>query len=108
MNLEQFRPWIDEIHKQNTNKVLALLRTDYDLRNLDSVINPDTAKVYQTVLPKYAKLCELDQLSGLDSTQRAELAVCYASLYYTFGDSGIEKVAAMWIETRPLRLARNN
>ena len=60
------------------------------------------------VLPRHVELVELDQLRGLSPTERAELAVGYASLYPTYGDEGVVQVAAVWILTKPTRQARGS
>lgn len=48
------------------------------------------------------------QRRGLNAAERAELAVGYTSLYTTFGDEGIVKVAASWLATREERQARGS
>ena len=95
-------------HQDNTKKVLELLERDFDLHNLDSVFYTDLAEIYRKVLPRYAKLCEINGSRPLDDTERAELAVHYASLYATFGDDGTTTLAAMWLATKPYRQARGS
>lgn len=109
MSLEdEVRRRAEEIHRQNTQKVVELVNKDKDLRNLHQVLDPQTAEIYRRVLPRHAELAELDQSRGLNPAEQAELAVGYASLYPTFGDEGIMQVAAAWISTRPDRQARGN
>ena len=97
-----------EIHQRNTKRVVELINQDGDLRNLDRILDPQTAEVYRRVLPRHVELVELDQLRGLSPTERAELAVGYASLYPTYGDEGVVQVAAVWILTKPTRQARGS
>lgn len=97
-----------EIHRQYTQKAVDLILKDGDLTRLNSILDPTTAEVYRRALPKHAELCKLDQTRGLNDTERADLAVTYASLYPTFGDEGIVKVAAAWLATKPIRQARGN
>jgi hypothetical protein len=104
---EAIRRKAAEIHKENTRKVAELLQKDYDLHNLHTVLDAETADVYRTVLPRYAELCALDQQRGLTDVERAELAVKYASLYPAFGDEGTVFLAATWLATKPVRQARN-
>jgi hypothetical protein len=96
-----------EIHKKNTAKVLELLEKDYDLYNLHTVLDSETAEIYQRVLPRYAQLCEINHQRPLTDVERGELAVGYASLYATFGDEGTLLIAATWLATKPIRQARN-
>lgn len=108
MSIEYWRNKVAEIHKVNTNKVVELILRDGDLTRLDTVLDPEVAEVYRRILPRHAELCELDQERGLNETERAELAVGYASLYPTFGHEGVVKVAASWLATRPVRQARTS
>ena len=105
---DEARRKADEVHQQNTQRVVELVNKDKDLRNLDKVLDPQTAEIYRRVLPRHVELAELDQSRGLNSNEKAELAVGYASLYPTFGDEGIVQVAAAWIATRQARQARGN
>lgn len=105
---EEIREVADKVHRENTEKVFELIIKEAHLTNLDKILDPDLAKLYQRILPRYAKLCKLDQQRGLDDTERAELAVNYASLYPTFGDDGIVKIAAAWLVTQSIRQARDN
>lgn len=85
---------VTEYHQSNTRKVTEMLLRDYDLRNLETVFNPEVAEVYRRVLPRYASLCETNQSRALDEGERALLAVSYASLYVSFGDDGTVAVGA--------------
>lgn len=107
MGAEDWRDKVAGIHKANTDKVVGLIMREADLTRLDTVLDPQTAEVYRSVLPRHARLCELDQSRGLNEAERAELAVSYASLYPTFGDEGIVQVAAAWLATKPTRQARS-
>ena len=106
MNVEYDKRVVDKIHKANTQRVSDLLNRDLDLNNLSTVLDPDVAAIYQRLIPRHANLCEINQKRKLEDSERAELAVCYASLYPTFGDEGIILLAATWIATRPNRQAR--
>lgn len=108
MGIEDLRNKAAAIHKGNTEKVVKLIMRDAHLTHLNTVLDPETAKVYRRVLPRHAELCELDQHRELNEAERAELAVGYASLYATFGDDGIVKVAASWLAMRPQRQARGS
>ncbi|MFH0749477.1 MAG: hypothetical protein V1917_01005 [Candidatus Gottesmanbacteria bacterium] len=106
MNAEYDKRAVDRIHKTNTQRVSYLLNRDLDLNNLSTVLDSDVAAIYQRLIPRHAELCEINQERKLDDSERAELAVSYASLYPTFGDEGIILLAATWIATRPNRQAR--
>ena len=93
-------------HQSNTQKVMDLLKHDYDLRNLDTVFDQQLSDVYRTVLPRYARLCEMNQTRALDEAERGLLAVSYASLYASFGDEGTVLLGAAWLATKPYRMAR--
>lgn len=53
----------------------------------------------------YAELCKKGN-DKLSDTERAQLAVYYASLYPIFGDLGTDRVASAWIAAEPIRQAR--
>jgi hypothetical protein len=108
IDLESIHRRADEYHQGNTKRVLELLQRDFDLRDLESVFNPEVAGVYRTVLPRYATLCETNQSRPLNDGERGLLAVSYASLYASFGDEGTVVLAATWLATKPYRQARGS
>ena len=105
---EDIRRRANEYHRGNTQRVLGLLHRDFDLRNLESVFGKDAAKVYRTVLPRYANLCEINQSRPLDDGERGLLAVSYASLCASFGDEGTVALGAAWLATKPYRQAQGS
>jgi hypothetical protein len=105
INHEEIRRHVAERYNNNTEKVKTLLLQDYDLRNLESVFDHDLCEVYREVLPRYANLCETNQSRKLDATERALLAVSYASLHASFGDEGTILLGATWLATKPYRQA---
>lgn len=54
---EQDRKKIERLHWQNTEKVVDLLQREYDLTNLHTVLNQQTADIYRIVIPRYTELC---------------------------------------------------
>lgn len=108
MDEKEIRRIVHEYHQHNTQQVVNLLLADFDLRNLASVLDAETAKIYQRIIPRHAELCRIDQERGLIDKERCELAVGYAALYPTFGDDGIVRVAATWLATKPYRQARGS
>jgi hypothetical protein len=108
IDYENIRRRADEYHQGNTKRVLGLLLRDLDLRNLESVFRPELAKLYRTVLPRYATLCETNQFRPLNDRERGLLAVSYASLHASFGDEGTVVLAALWLATKPYRQAWGN
>ena len=44
---DEARRKADEVHQQNTQRVVELVNKDKDLRNLDKVLDPQTAEIYR-------------------------------------------------------------
>lgn len=108
MNYEALRKQVVEVHQHNTQKVVELLRHDFDLSRLGTILDPEVTEIYQRLIPRHAQLCEINQKRRLTETERCDLAVSYASLYPTFGHKGIVIVAAHWLANRPNRQSRDN
>lgn len=108
MYIESIRKELTDRRRENTQMVVELLRRDFDLSQLETIFSPTIAEIYQRQIPRYAQLCEIDQTRSLTEIERCDLAVSYASLYYTFGHEGIVIVSAHYLATRPHRQSRDN
>lgn len=108
MNYEALRKQVVEVHQHNTQKVVELLRRDFDLSRLGTILDPEVTEIYQRLIPRHAQLCEINQTRPLTEIERCDLAVSYASLYPTFGHKGIALVANQWLANHPLRQSRDN
>ena len=103
---QETRSVVDPIQRANTREVCDFMVRDLGLENLGEVLDPVVSKVYQSVIPDYARLCQIGQERQLDEAERALLAVKYASLYPTFGHDGMVTVAATWLLLPDLREKR--
>lgn len=108
MNYEALRKQVVEVHQHNTQKVVELLRHDFDLSRLGTILDPEVTEIYQRLIPRHAQLCEINRKRPLTEIECCDLAVSYASLYPTFGHEGIVLVANQWLANRPNRQSRDN